>query len=687
MSNPLSSIVYRLIGPQPLSTWGAESDFDVEAVAAPALARSRNAAFMLALAGPEHPAAGRAAEWLASRPDDVVAVMYLRLIDAVRHEVGSAADDVSARLHDSAIWCRSHPEAPWDDESRLAVWGALFPEGLFGLRNSDDAVAELRARRRVEITHPCADPISRPATEVLLTSNAMLGLPHSMEDLTSSGLSQTLQDRILEVAAEPQRYWFDHPIPIGVTLEANEVWYGLRGLNEAVAFEKQRRNAESADRVTVAMSVSTTHEGLGQVAIDCLDEALTEGEPLEHLVVHAFSEASTRRLLDEVLLPAAREYDIKGDTELLREVFGVDGMYGRHYSFLKAIAALWSVLVDPNVKATFKIDLDQVFPQIELVEQGGGSAFEQFRTRLWGAEARDHRGRNVELGMLAGALVNERDISSSLFTPDVTPPADIPAGEGCVFYNRLPMALSTEAEMMAQYREDCDLDGDKTALQRVHVTGGTNGIRVDALRRHRPFTPTFVGRAEDQAYLLSVLFDGATPLRYVHRAGLIMRHDKEAFAGPAISAAKSGRFVGDLVRTIVFSRYAEFLPGGMHAVKEEIDPFTGCFVSHLPVTLVALRLGLHVADIFRTEPESVEPEEIQQMAADRLLPLIECEQGPRDPLLEQWQRERDGWNLYYEILDRLERELADNDPSSKELRDVARRLVSESRLDIGRRLA
>ena len=47
----------------------------------------------------------------------------------------------------------------------------------------------------------------------------------------------------------------------------------------------------------------------------------------------------------------------------MREVFGVDGAYGRHYTFLKAIAALWQVLIDPGVRGTFKIDLDQVFPQ------------------------------------------------------------------------------------------------------------------------------------------------------------------------------------------------------------------------------------------------------------------------------------------------------------------------------------
>ena len=61
---------------------------------------------------------------------------------------------------------------------------------------------------------------------------------------------------------------------------------------------------------------------------------------------------------------------------------------------------------------------------------------------------------------------------------------------------------STVAEMMARY-DGAPQDGRARCLERIHVTGGTNGILIDALRRHRPFTPTFIGRAEDQAYLLT----------------------------------------------------------------------------------------------------------------------------------------------------------------------------------------
>ena len=96
-------------------------------------------------------------------------------------------------------------------------------------------------------------------------------------------------------------------------------------------------------------------------------------------------------------------------------------------------------------------------------------------------------------------------------------------------------------------------DGKIECIQRIHGTGGTNGILVDSLRKHRPFTPSLIGRAEDQSYILSVLMNPGEKLAYVHKDGLIMRHDKEAFAADAIKAASFGNLIGDYIRTLYFS--------------------------------------------------------------------------------------------------------------------------------------
>jgi len=141
-----------------------------------------------------------------------------------------------------------------------------------------------------------------------------------------------------------------------------------------------------------------------------LREVYDSTEPFSHLNVYLFSENDTDRIFTEILLPAMEKYMGHSKGTFLRRVFGVDGEYGRHYSFLKAIAAFWNVLIDPEIKATFKIDLDQVFPQSELIEQTGASAFEHFQTPLWGATGRDAEGQPIELGMIAGSLVNQQDI-------------------------------------------------------------------------------------------------------------------------------------------------------------------------------------------------------------------------------------------------------------------------------------
>jgi hypothetical protein len=252
----------------------------------------------------------------------------------------------------------------------------------------------------------------------------------------------------------------------------------------------------------------------------------------------------------------------------------------------------------------------------------------------------------VELGMIAGALVNQRDIHRGLFTPDVKMPAEVPTGERSVFFNAVPMAASTEGEMMASSSDP------RFCHQRVHVTGGTNGILVESLRRHRPFTPTFIGRAEDQAYLMSVLYSGSAPfLRYLHEPGLIMRHDKEAFAGASIAAAAHGRLVGDLVRTLLFSRYAELLPWGFDATKAELDPFTGAFITRRATTVVFLRLALKCAELVAAG-RAEEAENLLDIARQKLSPLMTADAVEAQG--EAVTRQRRGWNRFYDLLDRAE---------------------------------
>jgi hypothetical protein len=289
----------------------------------------------------------------------------------------------------------------------------------------------------------------------------------------------------------------------------------------------------------------------------------------------------------------------------------------------------------------------------------------------------------VELGMIAGALVNEKDIGQSLYTPDVKFPSDIPGGEAAVFFSGLPMAFSTAAEMTTRYAEG-GINGRDKCIQRIHVTGGTNGILVDSLRKYRPFTPAFIGRAEDQAFLLSVLFEKEEHLRYFHCDGLIMRHDKEAFAGEAIKAAETGRQIGDLMRILYFTYYAKALPWDTDKIKDAVDPFTGCFISRIPCTIVFLRLALSLAESFEKKTEDALNKAVllQKTASKRLYVLINKLLEPENPLKNAYLLEKSGWDLYYDILDVVENKMHSKaDPAFiNHLTENARHIIARAAL-------
>ncbi|NOX38635.1 MAG: hypothetical protein GXO78_13985 [Calditrichaeota bacterium] len=629
-------------------------------------AQALNAAFLLWLSGQSERAA-EARRLLENKAQSgkhaAIARFYLRAyreIEQELNEIFQNQTDLAGKFQRLRDWL--HQQGPSASPDALAehLWEVFFPEGV-GIRGNEDArIQELRQRRMVTVTRPAPESLQHPARQLLFTANVLLTIPMQENIIDTLPLNADLKSRLKAACREDQKYWYDHPIPVGVPPHQNEVIYGLRGLDEALAFECRRGNLGANERIPCVLSISVTHEGLHPIAVPYLQEELRRAGPFNHLDIYVFSERETREVVERVLAPAAETFLKQDARQALHQVFGVDGEYGRHFSFLKAIAALWQILIHPDIQATFKIDLDQVFPQEVLVRETGASALEHLATGLWGAEGRDAQNRPLELGMIAGALVNEKDIHRSLFTPDVPFPKRPLNPDEYIFFSPLPQALSTQAEMMTRYGND-PLDGRTTCLQRVHVTGGTTGIRVDALRKYRPFTPGFIGRAEDQAYLLSVMQNHTPRLAYLHKDGLIMRHDKEAFASEAIKAAAIGKLVGDYVRILYFSAYARALTEDISTIKNEVDPFTGCFISRLPRTVTLLRFALKAAHFFEQQQTS-RGQEFIQIGSRRLDQALTFISGSPSPLVAELERERQGWQLYYDVLDALETHLQKSDP-------------------------
>ena len=691
MNNPFDKIFSFLLANDkggPFAGIDILSQFNPDDRGSAEIARSLNAAFLIVLAGSSHPDHNEASRFLVSSlalPKwKEHAEFYLCAKDQIAAELhASYANDSTFQVNvdDLAHWLNDEKNLHSRHETIEKIRKIFFPEGVGLCEDLQAKVAALRRKREVSLTEPNPSPITDPGRELLFTSNILLTIPLAKNPVDELTVSSHLKDKLKNIVHEDQIYWYDHPVPIGIAPEHNEILYGLEGLDRAIAFEKERGTLAEDVRVACALSVSVTHRGLQEIAKEYLEDELKREKNIRHIDVYVFTEADTARIIDDVLVPHIRLLPAQIDPASLQEIFGVDGEYGRHYSFLKAVAAFWQVFINPSVKGTFKIDLDQIFPQKELAEQSGLSAFGHFTTPWWGATGTDADGEAVELGMIAGALVNQKDIGTSLFFPDVCfPSSDVRADE-IVFFSPLPQALSTEAEMMTRYTGDI-LDGRKKCIHRIHVTGGTCGILIDSLRKHRPFTPTFIGRAEDQAYILSVLFENNTKLRYLHKDGLIMRHDKEAFAAEAIKIASTGKLVGDYVRTLMFSYYANALPWSFEKIKDTIDPFTGCFVSKIPLTLVYLRFSLKAASFFDDNSENKIEQgfAFMQNGIKRLTEAIQHLTKEPNPLIKQYTREKEAWNMYYDILDRAADGIGNDDTYILELKQRAVSVVASCKI-------
>ncbi len=649
------------------------------------VAKNITAAFLILLCGNGHGLYDSARDYLSALQANErwgsVARFMMEGAALIEDEIENLwGRDITFRMHlEEAVTFLANRQPPLGRDAIERVWRIFFPEGADSLMDPEGEILSLRAERHVRITKPNPFPISNPAREILFLSNLLVTTPADPDSVEQLPYEDRIVRELKRVGAEEQRYWYDHPIQIGVLNDNNEAVYGLRGLDRAMAFEKEKGIADARDRLICLLSVSVTHEGLHGIVKEYLRAVYESSEPFNDLSIFLFSEDDTDRIKEEILLPAIKKYMGVSDASSLDRVFGVDGDYGRHYSFLKAMSAFWKVLIDPEVKGSFKLDLDQVFDQRALLKETAHTALEHFKTPLWGATGEDAAGNPLDLGMMAGALVNAQDVEKSLFTPDV-PLADPAArGEALLFYSPFTMGISTRAEMMTRYDSE-SLDGVNRCIQRIHVTGGTTAALIEAIRKYRPFTPSFIGRAEDQAYLMGTLFQNqGANLRYLHRPGLIMRHDKHGFAGEAIEGAKVGKYVGDLVRVLFFSFYARALPWPDGETKKVLDPFTGCFISRLPFTVVYLRLAFRLALMFSQDDAKQDAEGLQllRQAAGRLAAVIGALNREPNPLISEYRLEKEGWDLFYDVLEHLEKALADSDPFALNLRNRARIIVRE----------
>jgi hypothetical protein len=331
-----------------------------------------NRSFLSALAGETDTINNINEEFIESSEHQSVIQFYMEGFNLILQKFGEITksdNDLTEILTEVSEWCKINSNEA--DLSDLAeqTWKVFFPEAGGIYENPEKSIRELQKKRLVKITKLNDDPVESPLDEMIFSSNALLTVPANSMNIKDLGFSAKVESVLSQTVKDKQLYWYDHPIQIGVDSHKNEVLYGMRALNEAVSYEKKNRDAPKDKKLTCILSASVTHEGLHQIAKDYLEDEFHRNEALENLNLYLFTESETDGLISDILVPAAEKYLDKNSAEVrdLLQIFGVDGEYGRHYSFLKAITAFWQVFIDPTKKATFKIDLDQVFPQDILV--------------------------------------------------------------------------------------------------------------------------------------------------------------------------------------------------------------------------------------------------------------------------------------------------------------------------------
>ena len=132
---------------------------------------------------------------------------------------------------------------------------------------------------------------------------------------------------------------------------------------------------------------------------------------------------------------------------------------------------------------------------------------------------------------------------------------------------------------------------------------------------------------------------------------------------------------------VIWKTTKEDIPSLKDQIKDIIDPFTGCFVSTIPFTVVSLRLALRGASFFM-DGKPNEGFELLQMGTNRLHEKITKLSETSNPLREEFQKEKKAWNIFYDLLDKVEEGLERNDSFALELKEKAKELIKTSEIDL-----
>jgi len=652
-----------------------------------------NAAVLICLCGEKHPLFQRAWDYL-SVPDAVYGEQkktYLKFYEIIQEEI---VKRILVKVLRDAIRAGDPDRLK---AARLEIFNPLAAKTLSRF-DAGQIVNDIQKQNRLRLIASNENFIANPIEEVIFTTNVLVTAPRS-ESLIPGGLTGWAEKSLKSVIGLPVDWYFDHPMEMATTedaLHASEFIFCLRKLEETfhseIEIEKTawKDHIREGDKVPLYISISPTHGqvNLGTAArevLKCQYTAAVKSGILQELKIvepYLYSQADVKHLINDVLRPAAKRYfpEIPDkEIEGYLSFFGLEGYYAMHYNFLKAFGSL-AKFMNPRVKAVIKIDTDQSFPAKRFYRETGSCWLESFTLQALGGLARDQNERNIYLGCFAGSLTNRDELidKDDLFLPDISipdVPESIPEGEAGVFYQGLLQSLITRGEAFppeVQWRALKILN--EYPYMRTFVTGGTTGFLIEALERYAPFVDAHVHRAEDQAFLLSVLFDeyNGNLLRYLYFPGLHMIHEKESFAAESIKIAEPYKKIYDLERIWNFSFLAralcEIKGWAFEDVKRSLNFFTASFIHPFPGLLALTRFVLSVAGRGGRNREDII---YQKEGLKRLSKIAFSQDRYYRETRTRVAKQIKAWRFYYDLMIRLRESAKKGDPFALALKRKA----------------
>jgi hypothetical protein len=129
---------------------------------------------------------------------------------------------------------------------------------------------------------------------------------------------------------------------------------------------------------------------------------------------------------------------------------------------------------------------------------------------------------------------------------------------------------------------------------------------------------------------------------------------------------------------LLFSKYAEALPWPWERTHSALAPFTGSFVNRLPLTTSLLAFALKALD----DKGTLDVDTYLSVGRRKLGHWLEQLSENPNGLKLAYESEREAWDGYYDILDRLEEELRKGSAEATRLAERANAIIEATRLRI-----